>query len=175
MIRRTARPLVLFALASALATGCTPSVTRTGYAANASASSGHGCHVAVKRGSELGPTEVDALGEIDITDSGFSTSCDETVVIGLLRREACAAGADIANIVEEHRPDMSSTCYRARARFLRLRDRSRVVADDPRFVDASLDARGQLDSDRQSAWLWGAVIAGVVGGVVAGVTVSAHR
>jgi hypothetical protein len=165
---RAAAALVAVAFSSA---SCSPSVSRTGYAPS-SAVDEQRCRVAVKRGATFAPEEVDVLGQVEFGDSGFSTDCEEKTVIALMRKEACSAGADVADIVEEHRQDIASTCYRAKARLLRLRSRVTPALDDPRFEQTSVDSRSQLESSRTSSLLWGAVIAGAVAGLVTGVVLA---
>jgi hypothetical protein len=149
-------------------------VSRSGYQP-ASAFDDRACHVAVKRGATFAPEEIQVLGEVDIGDTGFSTDCEEQTVIALLRKEGCAAGADVADIVEEHRQDIASTCYRAKARLLRLRNHIAPALDDPRYEQTSVEARSQLENKRTSALVWGAVIAGAVAGVVTGVLFATKR
>ena len=169
--RRATAALVVVSLFTA---SCSPSVNRSGYQP-ASVLDEAKCHVAVKRGATFPPDQVLVLGEVDFGDTGFSTDCDENTVIALLRREACSTGADVADIIEEHRQDIASTCYRAKARLLRLRNPVSTPVDDARFVNSSVQARSNLDSNRTNSLLWGAVIAGVVAGVVTGIVLAVKR
>ncbi|HVJ94499.1 MAG TPA: hypothetical protein VM580_32150 [Labilithrix sp.] len=162
--------LVMLALSIA---SCAPSVSRSGYEPKSPDATG--CWVAVKRAAVVEPDQVDVLGEIAIGDTGFSSDCDEKTVIALLRKEGCSAGAHIVNIVEERRQDVASTCYRVRARLLRLRNPSSLPVDDARFSDSAVQSRSDLDNRRTNSILWGAVIAGVVGGLAAGLGVALLR
>lgn len=165
--RKTAALLVV-ALSTA---SCSPSVSRSGYQATRAADS-QSCRVSVKRGATFEPEEVAVLGQVEFGDTGFSTDCDENNVVALLRKEACSAGADVADIVEEHRQDAASTCYRAKARLLRMRNPANRPADDARFAEGAVQSRSDLDSKRTSSLWWGAVIAGVVAGLVTGVVLA---
>jgi len=57
-------------------------------------------------------------------------------VLNQFRQEACALGADLINITDESRFDILSTCYRAKAEFLRFKDKEKVkcLASDPIYV-----------------------------------------
>lgn len=158
--------LVIVALST---TSCSPAVSRTGYEPRSVGEST--CRVAVKRAAAIAPDQVDVLGEVEVGDTGLSTDCDEKTVVALLRKEACSAGAHVVDIVEERRQDVASTCYRAKARLLRLRNPSRLPVDDARFAASSVQARSDLDNQRTNSLLWGAVIGGAVAGIVSGIIV----
>ena len=157
--------LLAFALAS-----CSPAVNRHGYTP-VSASGAGPCKVAVKLAPAFGADETEEVGQVEVGDSGVSTDCGESVMIGILRSEACAAGASVVAIYQEMRPDLASTCYRARARLLRFRDPSRTAIDDSRFANVAVTTRSQADSSRTNTALWAAVIADVIGGIVAGIVI----
>ena len=162
--------LMLVALST---TSCSTSVSRTGYEPRSVGEST--CRVAVKRAAPISPDQADVLGEVDVGDTGFSTDCDEKTVVELLRKEACSAGAHVVDIVEERRQDVASSCYRAKARLLRLRNPSSLPVDDARFAASSVQARSDLDNQRTNSLLWGAVITGAVAGIVTGVVFALGR
>ena len=166
--------MLTISLAAAVgAAGCSPAVNRKGYVA-LNASDASSCRVAVKAGAAFGADEVEVLGQVEVGDTGFTTTCDEATMVSLLRAEGCSAGAQVVDLLEEKRPDMASTCYRARARLLRFRDpaRAATTTDDPRFAAQVVQARAKSDSSSQSGLIWSAVIAGVVVGVLTGLAVS---
>ncbi len=105
--------------------GCDAQITREGYKAeDLGETSQPDCCVAIKNNININREEVEVLGKIKASDTGFSTACDEEYVLDIFGEDACALGADIINIVEEEQPDYFwSTCYRAKAEFLRLKDR----------------------------------------------------
>jgi hypothetical protein len=159
--------LVLAALCGQMA-ACSPSVNRKGYVA-INAADAKSCQVAVQVLAKYSGDEAEELGSVEVGDAGFTTKCDEERMVGLLRGEGCSAGADVVDIVDEKRPDLSSTCWRATALLLRFRDPSRTAADDPRFAAQALQARTKADDHSQHVMIWTAVIVGVVVGATAGI------
>lgn len=57
------------------------------------------------------------IGEMKVGDSGFSVNCDFDNAMRLLRRKACAVGADGVHLWLVFEPSIVSTCYRVHARF----------------------------------------------------------
>ena len=152
-----------------LATGCAASVHRQGY----EIPEGEvlvPCNMPIRsdRTGDLSGFEV--IGQIEVGDSSFSTDCDEAIVLHQMTIDACHLEADLINITEEHRPDFWSTCYRAKADFLRVRDRPErvpLVSDDKYRADAVRE-RAQVTHRRNREMITGAIVGGVVGGAVAG-------
>lgn len=117
--------------------GCSSTMTRYGYSPqrlpiNADTK----CNIPIKRNFSYEKNEVEILGSIKAGDSGFSVKCGEAYVLNQFQREACALGADLVNIINESRFDLLSTCYRAKAEFLRFKDREKVrnLASDPIYI-----------------------------------------
>ena len=108
--------------------GCSSVITRRGYSLQdiQNKEKYPGCNIPVKKKFQYDKNEVEVLGEIKAGDSGFSVTCGETHVLNIFRQEACALGADLINITSEHRLDIASSCYRARAEFLRFKDREKA-------------------------------------------------
>lgn len=73
------------------------------------------------------------VGEVRLSDSGFSISCNEKDALAILKDEACALKANLVVITNEKRPDLWSSCYRCKAEFYRLKTiplSAEMVSDD---------------------------------------------
>ncbi len=59
------------------------------------------------------------IGEMSVTDTGFSLNCSADIVIPKIKKAACEAGADAIQLFNVKQPSWdSSTCFQASARFL---------------------------------------------------------
>ncbi len=108
--------------------GCAPKITRYGYTFQdiQNKNQNSNCFVPIKKNFVYDKEEVVILGEILSGDSGVSTDCNEGHVLNIFRQEACALKADLINIIYERNTDLWSSCYRAKAQFLRFKDRGKV-------------------------------------------------
>ena len=149
--------------------GCTTSFRRTNYQ-GATKPAPADCRVAFKQAYPANPDEVEVLGSVTASDSGFSVKCDEAYVLRRLRADACLIGADVVSLHDEKAPDFWSTCYRAKADLLRFRDReaANTVTSDARYDAEPLRARSEVTYDR----LRDAAMTGALGGAI-GATASA--
>lgn len=122
---RTYKFLLLFSLISLY--GCAAGISRQGYKLedikNKDLSS---CEFVIKKNYSYDVNEVDIVGKINSYDTGISVTCNHDYVLRIFCEEACALDADILNIVDERMPDILSSCYRAKAEFIRLKDRQKV-------------------------------------------------
>jgi hypothetical protein len=159
------RRLLILAVASVVLSGCATSFRRTGFAA-ATAPAPADCHVVFKQAFPANADEVDVLGTVTASDSGFSITCDEGYVLGRMRDDACAVGADVVSLSDESAPDFWSTCYRAKATLLRLRDRDQAatLASDERYAPLAVMDRSIVTYERTRAMIG----AGIAGGFAAG-------
>ena len=117
--------------------GCASTMTRYGYnLQNIPINKDAQCSIPIKKNFPYKKDEVEILGSIRAGDSGFSVKCGEAYVLKQFQQEACALGADLINIIKESRFDILSTCYRAKAEFLRLKDREKAknLVSDPLYV-----------------------------------------
>lgn len=117
--------------------GCSSTMTRYGYnLQNLPANKDTKCNIPIKKNFPYKKEEVEILGSIRAGDSGFSVKCGEAYVLKQFHQEACALGADLINIIDESRFDILSTCYRAKAEFLRFKEREKVknLVSDPLYV-----------------------------------------
>ena len=156
-------------IAAIVCSGCASSFQRSGYAA-ATEKAPADCPVVFKQQVQVARDEVDILGTATAKDTGFSVKCDEAYVLRRFRDDACALGADVVSLSEERAPDFWSTCYQARATFLRYRYRDREIAksltSDARYDAAPLRERSEVTYDRFRNAVIGGVIAGPVGAAV---------
>lgn len=111
-----------------LLVGCAAKITRYGYTIQDIQNNTQysGCFMPIKKDFTYNKEEVEILGEILAGDTGFSTDCNEGHVLNVFRQEACALKADLINIIYERNTDIWSSCYRAKAQFLRFKDRGKV-------------------------------------------------
>lgn len=164
----TLHRVLAVALACALLSACSSSFRRTGYAA-ATAPGGVDCHVAFKQAFAPSAEEADVLGTVTASDSGFSITCDEGYVLSRFRDDACAIGADVVSLTDERAPSFWSTCYRAKATLLRLRDRAaaEAVTSDARYDHAQVTERSLVTYRRTQAAIAGGMMGGMAGAAVA--------
>lgn len=70
--------------------------------------------------SEQEPQDSEFIGEVKITDTGFSTKCNYDIVISKAKLEARKAGGNAIKITEHKLPSaMGSSCHRITARILK--------------------------------------------------------
>jgi len=154
-------------VACVVAAGCSASIRRHGYAVPEGQPRAD-CAMPIRNDPTLDLSGFDVVGRIEAGDGGFSTDCDEEVVLREFARDACHLGADLINVTEEKRPDFWSTCYRAKADFLRRKDRDGPpLASDEKYAPRDVHERAQETHRRNRDVILNGAAAGVVGGVVA--------
>src|SRR5664279_3259857 len=112
-----------------LLSGCAAGIKRTGYQLPPGQTSKElpKRPIAIQCDVHYQTNDVDVLGSIQAYDTGLSTDCDEAVVLDTFCREGNLLGADVINITQEKQPNpWTSTCYRAKAEFLRFKDREKI-------------------------------------------------
>ena len=117
--------------------GCSSTMTRYGYNLQSlPINKDAQCTIPIKKNFPYKKDEVEILGSIRAGDSGFSVKCEEAYVLKQFQQEGCALGADLINIIDESRFDILSSCYRAKAEFLRFKDREKFknLVSDPLYV-----------------------------------------
>ena len=163
--------MVVLSSAVIFVSGCASAIKRTGYqlSEGQSAKRLERCPVAIQCNANHEKTNVEVLGSINASDTGFSVDCDEAYVLDIFCKEACALGADLVLITEEKQPDFWSTCYRARAEFLRFKDRDKAkdLFSDARYAPELIIDRSEISKKRTRAVITGAVMGGVLGGIAA--------
>jgi hypothetical protein len=156
--------------AAVLVSGCAAGITRTGYQlpANQNPKGLQRCPIAIQCDAKYDSNAVEVLGSIDAYDTGFSTDCDEAYVLDIFCREACSVGADLINITEENRPDMWSSCYRAKAEFLRFKDRAKIkgLVSDAKYAPNLIIERSVRSNRRARDVITASVLGGALGGII---------
>lgn len=165
------RLFIIVLFLSYLICGCAVGLKRTGYNEFKSIdeSTIKNCRIALKYQAEYDDSEVEQLGSVESYETGLSIKCGEIEVLEVFIKDACALGADIVNFMWAIYPDYRSTCYRAKAEFLKLNDRDEVqkLLSDKHFSPENLAHRAQLaEIEYQKA-----KNAGVMGGMIGGISV----
>src|SRR5437867_4632864 len=144
-----------------LSTGCATGITRIGYQlpSRGEAKDLTKCPIAIRAYASYDASAVDVLGSIKAYDTGFSTDCDEAYVLDNFCKDACALGADVVNVTEEHQPDFWSTCYRASAELLRFKEREQAknLLSDAKYAPELIIDRAERARKRSRAILTAAV------------------
>lgn len=164
--RRITSIMVCF---SFLFASCTASINREGYVLDNSMVSQTDCaNTIIVRSLNYDPGLVVLMGKISASDSGFSVDCSEKFVIDSFRKDACAVGADIVNITKDSQPDFWSTCYRAEAELLRIKDRERLssIKSDSRYAEQNVGHRSNYTECMNSGIIAASVLGGLVGAII---------
>ena len=77
-----------------------------------------GCPMEIYRNPSFIKKPFDIIASIKVDDTGFTFNCGYEKTMQTIRDNACEVGADAVLIVDERKPDMRSTCYRADASML---------------------------------------------------------
>jgi TPR repeat protein len=181
---------IVFCCAAFLLSGCASGISRSGYRKPSGPPPADiaSRKIVIKSNVKYSPNDVVVLGSIHAYDTGFSTRCDEQYVLGIFCEEGRILGADVINITGEKEPTTWDTCYRARAQFLRFKDRemARGLASDAKYApdlvaeraeeskeleEKELEAAGLSESAARSETMgqYGA-IGGMVNGLLGGAT-----
>jgi len=168
---KTMLTVLLSAFTALLLAGCESSIKRTGYQLppGQTSKSLQKCTIAIQRNVKFDTNAVTILGSIHAGDTGFSTDCDEAVVLDTFAREACMLGADLIDITEEKQPSFwTSTCYRARAQFLHFNDRKMAegLLSDPRYAPDLIVKRATHARHRQTDLIYTSVFGGPLAAIV---------
>jgi len=120
---------------------CAPKIVRHGYEFDLNQN--NNCNIAIIQNKEFTADEAEVVSKIEIDDTGFTVNCDELEIINILKAEGCTMNADFINITEEKRPDFWSTCYRASAEFVRLKenDNNKPVISDAKYQETEINKR----------------------------------
>jgi hypothetical protein len=103
------------------------------------------------------------VGEVELKDSGFSTSCSESHAVSILVKEARVVNAQVIHITEERRADPLSSCYRCKARFYIDTRANSPVVSDPEYQETEIHSR--VSDDRRNT---GSMVLVVTAGIVLG-------
>jgi hypothetical protein len=162
-----------------LVSGCAAGITRTGYRLpeNQKSKDLQRCPITIQCNAKYDTNDVVVLGSIDAYDTGFSTDCDEAYVLDIFCREACSVGADLINITEEKHPDGWSTCYRAKADFLRFKDRDKAkgLLSDAKYAPNLIIERSVKSQKRTRDFITATVLGGPLAGIVVWTATTPHN
>jgi hypothetical protein len=151
--------------------GCAVGIERRGYTQSEvnNAINLESCKIAVKYKENYNNSEVaKIIGTIRSYEQGFSINCSEIEVLSIFYKEACIQGADIINIVEEKHISFASTCYRATAELVKLKDRetTKCLESDPRYSLENLKNRAMIDEKEFRRQISAGILGGLFGGMM---------
>jgi hypothetical protein len=149
--------------------GCTHIILRTGYS-NDNTNRNSNCDVKFLRDAPVDTINGKLLGKVRVTDSGFSFACGEDDALEIFRKEACRVGANTVNIIDEKRPDILSSCYRATALLISIQN----VAGSPEIQNAyshsadsaSVAKRVKEDHQRNATIIVCCILLGIMCGIM---------
>ncbi len=78
------------------------------------------------------------LGEVKLSDKGFSTKCSKADALQILSEEACSLNADLIVVTDERFSDLASTCYRCRARFYNSKEAPANLQQDAKEMGVDM-------------------------------------
>lgn len=92
--------------------------------------------------------DVEVLGSIHAYDTDVVPDYDEVYVLEIFCDDGRVLNADVVNITEQEHPDYFSSHYRARAEFLRFKDRSMAqdLVSDPQYAQDLVEVRSGVES-----------------------------
>jgi len=172
---KTALNVALCSIA-VLISGCAEGISRTGYQLPIGPMSKdlEQQPIAIQSNAKYDTNDVVVLGSIHAYDTGFSIHCDEATILDVFHREGRMLGADLIDITEENQPNpLTSTCYRAKATFLRFKDREKAksIVSDTKYSPEEITKRVAATNKRNEEVIVGAVVGGAIGGAVGGAVV----
>lgn len=143
--------LILLASILLMISGCNASITRKGYVLPEVQTNLLSCKdIAIQNDAGYSPDEVVSIGEIKASDTGISLYCSEEEILSIFRNDACVMGANIVNIIEETHPNFSSTCYRATAELLKVKNPKQLdeIRSDSRYSPERVKERSIITHTR---------------------------
>ncbi|HTR40197.1 MAG TPA: tetratricopeptide repeat protein [Pseudomonadales bacterium] len=126
--------------------GCASGISRSGYSkpSGPPPSDIASRKIVIQCNARYNQNDVVVLGSIHAYDTGFSTRCDEPYILGIFCEEGRILGADVVNITEEKQPSIWwSSCYQAKAQFLRFKDpeMAKGLVSDAKYAPDLVAAR----------------------------------
>ena len=110
--------LIYNILAIFILSSCSPAIKRVNYQGG---EAGHfNCEVFLTKNTVYETVDVEKKGSIVISDTGFSSDCNERIVFTILKTDACALEANLIKISWESRPGLYSSCYQVSAEFFKI-------------------------------------------------------
>jgi hypothetical protein len=157
--------IIFICLLSIAMAACSPRITRHGYELDSDGENSQ-CNIVVTQFREFSDDEAEVLARVDIGDTGFTITCEESDVLNILKDEGCMMGAHVVNITREKRADWWSNCYRAGAEFLRLKDNpdKKEIKTDTAYDESAIERRVAEDKRRKMFNSIGVISTGLVAG-----------
>ena len=119
----------------------THQITRSGYQIR-KPTTAISCKVIFKKNFNAKSPEFEKLGEIQLGQHRFYTSCSEKDALKILKQEACQLNANLVNITEETTPDKGKGCYSCSAEFYKLTVPAPELKNDERYHAENVKERG---------------------------------
>lgn len=138
---------------------CSHNITRIGYTIDPTTN--EDCVINIVRDEQF--NEKEKIGELKIGDTGFSTKCNEKDAISLIKKEGCKSGANIANIIDEKRIDVWSSCYRATIEFYKT-NIDTLQLDSNYYSENNIVERKSEDNKKSIGIMVGALVGGFLFG-----------
>jgi outer membrane lipoprotein SlyB len=163
--------MMVLCCAALFVSGCAAGISRTGYQLPTTQITKDLPRrpIVIQCNVHYNTNDVEILGSIHDYDTGFSTDCDEAAILDIFCREGSMLGADLINITEEKQPSIwTSTCYRAKAEFLRFKDREKVkgLVSDAKYAPDLIIKRSVAAGKRNREVIAGAVFGGILGAII---------
>lgn len=109
------------------------------------------------------------MGSIEAKEPVIGVDCQENYVFAHFIADACSLRANNINITEETRPKWASTCYRAKADFLKIKETKKIKTGS-RYHPDKIKNRSEEGHKRTKAVMAG--IAGATGGALGAIVIS---
>jgi hypothetical protein len=84
--------------------------------------------VLVLQAAHVIPEGAQALGSVEIKDSGFSMKCNYDIALAKAKEEARKAGGNAIQIIEHKLPDLVSSCHRITANVYSIENKEQAMA-----------------------------------------------
>lgn len=111
--------------------------------------------------SELGdniPDNYDVMGNVSVTDKGFSKNCDSITVINMIKKEAQKAGSSIVLITHHERPSfLKSSCHQMHGLLLKKREnlsKPQLSIEENKNNDKSTNSKHLINTEKSKQRLW---------------------
>jgi hypothetical protein len=121
------KTIILTLLITVILQSCSPKI-RTNLATESFKPLAAETEILLVNQNEKVPADFKFIGELKISDSGFSTDCGYSKVISDAKESAKKSGANLIHLTEVIKPNLGSSCYRIKAKLYRNLNQE-VLAD----------------------------------------------
>lgn len=144
------KTIILLLLVTLILQGCSPKIK-----ANLSSSTydplDSVTEILIVKQDEKVPENSEFIGDLKIGDSGFSTDCGYSKVMGDAKNTAKSSGANIIHLTEVKKPNLGSTCYRIKAKLYRNLDQELITSLSEK---RTIENKSRLPSDADYAVIY---------------------